>query len=424
MRSLDRVSNGTHQFEGSVKKLAEPVMAVSGVIATGKRLYDWGRSKVSYTVAINRSDYIYNDVHAWLLGQIGQKSVRSITASTVYAPSPGVDDDYEHRVMQYYSDDQRSHTLTMDGRRVGVALEIPDMTDFSEIAKPAERRQERIIFTAYSSEARVSVQRLLEGILAERTGTTSLPELHLMNKWGGWSRRSDIPMRTMDSVVLPPGQAESILADLRQFLDSEDEYVRRSMPYHRGYLLEGSPGSGKSSLVQALATELKLNLWYLPLKDVDRDANLIQLVQEVPAGSILLLEDIDGFMGAHDRAEGDESEKGASLMGLLNSLDGVATPFGLVTFMTSNYPELLDPALIRPGRVDRREHIGYVTQEQADGLFQMFYKRAPRSPIAITATTSAADILGVCKQHLYSAQDAEEELCPRRAAKPPFRLVS
>jgi mitochondrial chaperone BCS1 len=412
-KHLDRVSDSTMQFHGGVKKIAEPVLAVTSIVATGKRLYEWGRSKVSYTIAINRSDYIYGDVHVWLLGQIGQKTVRSITAASVYVPHG--DDDYEHRVMQYYSDDQKSHTLMMDGRRIGVALEIPDLTNYSELGKPADRRQERIIFTAYSSEARQSVERLLERILAERIGCSSLPELHLMNKWGSWSRRNDIPLRTMDSVVLPVGQAEGILADLRQFLDSESEYVRRSLPYHRGYLLEGSPGSGKSSLVQALATECNLNLWYLPLKDVDRDANLIQLVQEVPAKSILLLEDIDGFAGAHDRAEGDESDRGASLMGLLNTLDGVATPFGLVCFMTSNHPELLDPALIRPGRVDRREHIGHVTQDQADRLFEMFYQRPARANVRITPTTSAADILGVCKRHLYSAEDAEEELCPRKS---------
>lgn len=404
---IEALTGRTIALQTGVKRVADPILTITGLVGTAKAVHAWARAKVSYTIAVNRSDYVYEDVHAWLLGQIGQRSVRSITAASLYVPAP--DGEFpERRAMRYYSDDQRSHTVRVGGYRVGVTVETPDITDISK----ERTKQERIVFTAYSNEARVGVQTLLEKLLAQRTGETLTPELHLMNKWGEWTRRNDIPARTMDSVILPAGQAEGLLDDLRQFLAAEDEYVRRSLPYHRGILLEGPAGTGKTSLVQALATELNLHLWYLPLKDLDRDTNLIQLVQAVPPRSILLLEDIDGFGAAHDRTKGDESPTGASLMGLLNALDGVSTPFGLISVLTSNNPERLDPALIRPGRVDYRMHIGFVGQHQANRLFENFYGRPPRANVRVTATTTAADVLGVCKRHLYSAERAEEELCP------------
>ena len=59
--------------------------------------------------------------------------------------------------------------------------------------------------------------------------------------------------------------------------------------------------------------------------------------------------------------------------GLLNAIDGVTSTEGRIVFMTTNYVDRLDPALIRPGRVDLMQYIGYSTQAQCDAMFRRFY---------------------------------------------------
>ena len=62
-----------------------------------------------------------------------------------------------------------------------------------------------------------------------------------------------------------------------------------------------------------------------------------------------------------------------TLSGLLNMLDGVLSTEGRIIIMTSNYPEVLDKALIRPGRIDVKEYFGRCDQFQIGQLFEMFY---------------------------------------------------
>ena len=86
-----------------------------------------------------------------------------------------------------------------------------------------------------------------------------------------------------------------MLADAKEFLVSERWYTERGIPYRRGYLLWGIPGGGKSSLVMAIASELKLPIYSLQLSSQAlTDESLHRLLQNMTiTPSILLLEDID-----------------------------------------------------------------------------------------------------------------------------------
>ncbi len=115
------------------------------------------------------------------------------------------------------------------------------------------------------------------------------------------------PGRSIDSVILPPqisasdgsreevDRARALLEDAREFLGAERWYADRGIPYRRGYLLHGMPGGGKSSLVMAIASELKLPIYLLTLSsDQMCDDALLQLMQTMTmTPSILLLEDVD-----------------------------------------------------------------------------------------------------------------------------------
>ncbi len=135
-------------------------------------------------------------------------------------------------------------------------------------------------------------------------------------------------------------------------------------------MLYGPPGSGKSSTIKAIAGHFKKDLYILDLSDKDlTDPVLLALVSNVPNKGILLIEDIDAAFVARD----SEASKGISFSGLLNALDGVASKDGRITFMTTNHIEKLDPALIRPGRVDLQIKIDNASNEQCKEIYLRFF---------------------------------------------------
>jgi chaperone BCS1 len=84
-----------------------------------------------------------------------------------------------------------------------------------------------------------------------------------------------------------------------------------------------------------------------------------------------LIEDVDCVFKT-ERTTTDQT--GVTLSGLLNALDGVSSREGRVLFLTTNHPGRLDPALIRPGRVDRKIELSHATADQARRMFLWFYR--------------------------------------------------
>ncbi len=180
--------------------------------------------------------------------------------------------------------------------------------------------------------------------------------------------------RPIESVVLKAGQMEMLLADMQRFMVARKWYLERGIPYRRGYLFHGPPGSGKSSAVVALASKLGLNIASIILSACSLgDEDLRTLMAATPEGSLLLLEDIDCVFT--DR-KATSSESKVTFSGLLNAIDGVAAGEGRMLCMTTNHPEKLDPALTRPGRADVHAEIGLPDREQIGRLFLRFFPGA------------------------------------------------
>lgn len=206
-----------------------------------------------------------------------------------------------------------------------------------------------------------------------------------------WTYMNGIVRRPMESVILPQGMSEALLDDLREFLSSKALYRQWGIPWRRQILLEGPPGGGKTSLVQALAAELRRNLYCMNLASVWNDDLFFALLGSVSPGSILLIEDVDGCLATQNRApqpadltrtaqpesQGWQAARGVSLSALLNGLDGVFSQDGVITVLTTNYPERLDAAFLRPGRIDLRLHLGEPTDEQLSALWNRFFPDEP-----------------------------------------------
>lgn len=258
---------------------------------------------------------------------------------------------------------------------------------------------------------------------------------------GAWSKTFSRPSRPMDTVILDVEQKSMIIKDMNEYLhpSSPKWYATRGIPYRRGYLLHGPPGTGKTSLSFALAGVFGLDIYAISLQEPTlTEGDLMQLFNGLPSRCIVLLEDVDAAGLLRDsksdskqsktdqkarkdkegtdvvkeekKGEGNPAKDehfsladvvrelrkpvptakagngpeagghpnrapgtGISLSGLLNAIDGVATHEGRVLIMTTNHPERLDSALVRPGRVDRRVGFTLAKNEQIRELFVRMY---------------------------------------------------
>jgi mitochondrial chaperone BCS1 len=224
---------------------------------------------------------------------------------------------------------------------------------------------QRHIFEELFTEAHQLAQQLQEG------------KTIMYTAWGTEWRAFGEPKRKrpIDSVVLEEGVKERIVDDVRSFVAARTWYLDRGIPYRRGYLLHGPPGTGKSSFIQALAGELDFNIAILNVSERGlTDDKLNHLLTKVPQRTIVLLEDADAAF-QNRRIVDDEGYSGATVTfsGLLNALDGVASAEERIIFLTTNHVDRLDEALIRPGRVDMTVRLGEATEGQIGQLWDRFY---------------------------------------------------
>lgn len=187
-------------------------------------------------------------------------------------------------------------------------------------------------------------------------------------EWGSWRRRRK-NKRPLESIMLPP-DGHDLIKDIKNFIAGADWYRKMGIPYRRGYLFHGPPGTGKSSTVETLAGELNLPLYALNLAGLS-DGGLEQAICNMnhDAVSILLIEDVDTVSLNRDL---NKEEQWASLGTLLNAIDGVHAADNIILVMTTNHPENLDPALVRKGRVDRQIEFNLATEDQVAQAVRRF----------------------------------------------------
>lgn len=373
-----------------------------------KKYNDQRIAKTQYQVSILGSDPLYESAMVWLYTEFPPEAKRALLAFTGRLSDDGDLDSpiasngsRSRKAAKFAYNGSMTQHIMIDGYKINV-----EVIGHGQGKDLLMSRYNELQFTCPSLEAREALSKQLDFLVKDES--EGPPNLYIP-RWGGWNRVDRQMVRTLDSVVLPGDQKQKMVTSLERFFASEEKYVGLGIPFHIGFLLSGPAGTGKTSFAQALAAYFKMDTYYLPLADLDRDTELNNLLSGIPPMSLLLLEDIDSLNSIHDRDTSDTSAEGGdkmSLSAVLNLLDGALTPYGLVTIATTNRLDVLDHALTRPGRFDIRETLDYVTPDQVRGLFEMAYDEVVFDPGPIHENISPADVVEILKNNFDDPQGA------------------
>lgn len=187
-----------------------------------------------------------------------------------------------------------------------------------------------------------------------------------------WNYQRNLSERSFESVHLRDGQKELLTRDMKTFRKKADWYHKRGISHRRGYLLYGPPGTGKTSTIQAVATALDMNVAFVSLSSVASNEILSQLISNLPSDCIMVMEDIDHLFNPIKTKDSESGHSSLTISGLLNVLDGMQSNEGSMIFMTCNTIEKIEPALLRPGRIDLKIKLDYAAPEQIRGTFWRF----------------------------------------------------
>jgi len=215
-----------------------------------------------------------------------------------------------------------------------------------------------------------------------------------ISNYSDWRYAGENIGRSINSVIIDKEVKSNLIRDISEFQGLESWYYEKGISYSRGYLFYGLHGSGKSSLIKAIASYFNLNLHYLSItRNEMSDSCLLSLFSSIQKSKpLLVVEDIDTIFNGRENI----TKSGITFSGFLNCIDGLFSKSGLIIIFTTNHIEKLDPALIRPGRIDVRIELSLPTLESLEEYFNIFFNKPLNIVLNEKINISMAEIQNIC----------------------------
>lgn len=186
-------------------------------------------------------------------------------------------------------------------------------------------------------------------------------------EYGCWDTESTMNKRSLSTIHLPEKVFSKFSDDIEKFLSVEtvERYKKLEIPHSRVYLLHGPPGTGKTSLIQAIASKYDMNIGSFSVDSKTCDHHLKTAIKRLPKKTIIVIEDVDSFFVNRQTTNSE-----LTYSGVLNAIDGVDRLSDKMIFITTNYIDEIDSALKR--RVDYFVKFDFCTKDQIKSIFERF----------------------------------------------------
>jgi ATP-dependent metalloprotease FtsH len=219
-------------------------------------------------------------------------------------------------------------------------------------------------------------------------------------------------------------EAEAELVEIVDFLKAPDKYTRLGGTAPKGVLLIGAPGTGKTLLARAVAGEAGVPFFSMSASEfvemivgvgAARVRDLFKQARE-SAPAIIFIDEIDAIGRARGQvAIGGHSEQEQTLQQILTEMDGFSGREGIIVLAATNAPDVLDRALLRPGRFDRRVVVNLPDKVGREAILRVHVRKVPLAPDAqleelaqATPGFSGADLRNLVNEAALLAARREE----------------
>jgi len=226
-------------------------------------------------------------------------------------------------------------------------------------------------------------------LLFRRAGGAGMGALSSFGRSG--ARRVDpAAQRVTFDDVAGIEEAKAELAEIVDFLRNPDRYVRLGGRIPRGVLLAGAPGTGKTLLARAVAGQANVPFFSISASEfveaivgvgASRVRDLFKQAKEA-APSIIFIDELDAIGRSRGSAlvTGANDEREQTLNQILTEMDGFESDSAVIVLAATNRPEILDPALLRPGRFDRRVTVPAPDKEGRRKILEVHTRSLPLAP--------------------------------------------
>jgi len=261
-----------------------------------------------------------------------------------------------------------------DGNRILLTVNNNQICLHSRTACIAKLKE----YTAHIISLRLGTRTLsIHQPIITATKNTKTDDVNVSVHWKTFKIKTN---KTFHNTILTDDVKKNLVDDLKHFSENEDYYNNKGIPYKRGYLLHGPPGTGKTSIIKAIASHYGMDIFLINMGEVTSEKELTMVFQGTRSCRgyhMLCFEDIDrcAFLQS-SRYEGlsAKSKSKSTVRTFINELDGVIENPKRITILTANNIDVIKniPALIRPGRIDKSIKLDYCTPKQINGLYNHF----------------------------------------------------